>query len=147
MFCFYEDKDGEIINTVQTAVVYCPITFEPREKVVTKISMGKIQLTSDEIETIIIKNSHIDRDFRLRYFNLLDYTETDGFIGGHTYSKFKTTPNHLNSEKTDILQSLYHRLGIPTKKVLDRWLHKLDNLNKITISIDNEDEYLLLLLN
>jgi hypothetical protein len=23
MFCFYEDKDGEIINTVQTAVVYC----------------------------------------------------------------------------------------------------------------------------
>jgi hypothetical protein len=33
---FYEDKDGEIINTVQTAVVYCPITFEPREKVVTK---------------------------------------------------------------------------------------------------------------
>jgi hypothetical protein len=30
--------------------------------------MGKIQLTSDEIETIIIKNSHIDRDFRLRYF-------------------------------------------------------------------------------
>jgi hypothetical protein len=37
MFCFYEDKDGEIINTVQTAVVYCPITFEPREKVVTKL--------------------------------------------------------------------------------------------------------------
>jgi hypothetical protein len=34
-------------------------------------------------EIIIIKNSHIDRDFRLRYFNLLDYTET-GFIGGHT---------------------------------------------------------------
>jgi hypothetical protein len=66
--------------------------------------MGKIQLTSDEIETIIIKNSHIDRDFRLRYFNLLDYTETDGFIGGHTYSKFKTTPN-LNSEK----QIFYNR--------------------------------------
>jgi hypothetical protein len=49
-------------------------------------------------------------------------------------------------KKTDILQSLYHRLGIPTKKVLDRWLHKLDNLNKITISIDNEDEYLFIII-
>jgi hypothetical protein len=112
-------------------------------KVVAKLVW--VKYTSDEIETIIIKNSHIDRDFRLRYFNLLDYTETDGFIGGHTYSKFKTTPNHLNSEK----QIFYNRyiIDFTTKKVLDRWLHKLDNLNKITISIDNEDEYLLLLLN
>jgi hypothetical protein len=74
------------------------ITFEPREKVVTKLVWVKIQLTSDEIETIIIKIHILIGILGLRYFNLLDYTETDGFIGGHTYSKFKTTPNHLNEK-------------------------------------------------
>ena len=134
MFYFLAKEDGDILWGDEVLNSPC------QEKVDKYYRMGTKLLDPKEIEYLILENSYIDRDFRERGFKDLSYWEPcKGRFEGSWAINHMT--NNLEDNKSDIIQTLYHRIGIPrTKETLDRWLSRLTK----KINTNNKHKYILI---